>query len=149
MQTAKFGDRVRVQYIGLLAGGGQLANPRRRAVLEFTVGSDEVIPGINEGVVGMSEGQEKRLSLSPQQAYGEVRPKLIKEVARHRIPAHLELFVGKRLTVTGSSSGRRRHVQVVEIRPNSVVLDANHRLAGKAVEVELQLISLDTAGAEN
>jgi peptidylprolyl isomerase len=148
MQTAKQGDRVRVQYVGLSADGSKRTQPRRREVLEFTVGSNEVISGIDQGVIGMSEGQEKRLSLTPQQAYGEVRPKLIKEVARHRIPAHVELYVGKRLTVTGSESRRRRQVQVVEIRPNSVVLDANHRMAGKAVEVELQLISLDTAGSD-
>src|SRR5687768_15694210 len=140
MHQAKLGDRVRVQYLGLLANGKSLAHPRRREVLEFTVGSDEVIPGISHGVVGMSEGQEKRLSLSPQQAWGAVRTKLIKEIARERFPEHLELYVGKRLTVTGSSSKLRRRVKVVEIKDDSVILDANHRMAGKTVEVELQLI---------
>ena len=142
MNRAKLGDRVRVQYFGLLKDGTAADNFRGRQVLAFTVGGKEVIRGISFGVVGMVEGEQKRMTLQPKDAYGAVRRKLIKEIPRQRFPTHLDLCVGKRLTATGATSGRRRRVQVVEIKPDTVVVDGNHPLAGKVLEVEVQLVSL-------
>ena len=145
MKRVKLGDRVRVQYLGLLNDGTAAEKHRGRKVLEFTVGSKEVIPGISLGVVGMAKGEQKRLTLQPQDAYGAVRRKLIKEIPRQRFSTHLDLRVGKRLTSIGVTSGRRRRVQVVEIKPDTVVVDGNHPLAGKVLEVEVQLVSLHSS----
>ncbi len=144
MSKAKLGDRVRVQYLGLQKNCTGHGTPRKRQVLEFVVGSKEVMPGISIGVLGMAEGEEKRLTLQPKDAYGVVLRKLIKEVPRQRFPSNLDLHVGKRLTATGVVSGRKRRVQVVEVKPNSVVVDGNHPLAGEILEVEIQLLSLAT-----
>ena len=148
MNRAKLGDRVRVQYLGVREDGIATGHGRGRRVLEFTVGGTEVIRGVSLGVVGMAEGEQKRLTLQPKDAYGAVRPKLIKEVSRQRFPSRLELFVGKRLTATGVNSGRRRRIEVAELRPDTVIVDANHPLAGEVLEVELQLVSLDPSTAD-
>ena len=148
MNRAKLGDRVRVQYLGLLKDGTAAERHRRRQVLEFTVGSKEVIAGISLGVVGMAKGEQKRLTLEPKDAYGAVRRKLIREIPRQRFPTHLDLRVGKRLTSIGVNSGRRRRVQVVEIKRDTVVVDGNHPLAGKVLEVEFQLVSLASSSAD-
>ena len=148
MEIAKLGDRVRVQYVGLLKDGIPIKKRPGERVLDFTVGSKEVIPGISLGVVGMAEGQQKRLTLQPKDAYGTVRLKLIKEISRQRFPSHLDLCMGKRLTSVGVTSGRRRRVRVVEIKPDTVVVDGNHPLAGKVLEVAVQLVSLDSSSAD-
>lgn len=146
MTRAKLGDRVRVQYLELLQNGDATEKQRRRHVLHFTVGSKEVIPGISLGIVGMAEGEQKRLTLQAKDAYGAVRPRLIKDVPRQQFPTELRLFVGQRLTATGVVSRRRRQVHVVDIRPDKVTVDGNHPLAGKILEVELQLITLKPRG---
>lgn len=148
MNRAKLGDRVRVQYLGLLKDGTATGKQRGRQVLEFTVGSKEVIPGISQAVVGMAKGEEKRLTLQPADAYGAVHRKLIREIPRQRFPSHLDLCVGKRLTSIGVTSGRRRRVQIVEIKPDTVIVDGNHPLAGKVLEVEVQLVSLASSSAD-
>jgi peptidylprolyl isomerase len=142
MAIAKLGDRVRVQYLGLRTDGRGSGRPHRREVLEFTAGSKEVMPGISFGVVGMAEGEQKRLTLRPKDAYGVVKRKLIKEVPRQRFRSDLNLYAGRRLTATGVVSGRKRLVQVVEVKPDTVVVDGNHPLAGETLEVEIQLLSL-------
>jgi peptidylprolyl isomerase len=142
MSKVKLGDRVRVQYLGLPAGGQPVEKPRGREVLNFRAGSAQVMPGVSFGVVGMAVGEQKRLTLTAEQAFGLVDPKLIKEVPRQRFAPGLELYVGKRLLARGVKSGRRRHVKIVEVRPEAVVVDANHPLAGEVVEVELQLIAV-------
>jgi peptidylprolyl isomerase len=147
MVKAKLGDRVRIQYLELLEDGTATRRQRGRQVLQFIVGSKEVIPGISFGTVGMAEGEQKRLTLQPKDAYGAVRPKLIKEVPRQQFRSGLDLRVGQRLVAIGKDSGRRRRVQVLQIKPETVVVDGNHPLAGKVLEVEVQLVSLDPSSS--
>ncbi len=144
MDRAKTGDHVRVQYFAPPKRGATAKRPGR-TVLEFTVGSGEVIPGISLGVVGMAAGDKKRLVLRPEEGYGVVRRQLIREIPRERFPG-LELRVGKRLA-TVNGAGHRRQVKVVEIKPNSVIVDGNHPLAGKVLKLEIRLISLEQSPA--
>ena len=149
----KQGDQVRVKYTGLpkdvTAAAGRRRGPRPagKQLLEFVAGSDQVIRGISFGVVGMVRGEKKRLMLDPQDAFGAVRRELFKEVPLGSFPAKLKLSVGKRLTAVGVSTGRRRKVQVAEINAKTVVIDGNHPLAGKTVEVVVELISLARANS--
>lgn len=137
MEVAKAGDRVQVRcFLPQVPGKN-----RRGKLLEFTVGSDEVIPGISLGVVGMAEGEQKHLTLRPQDAYGVVRQNLIKKFPRQKFPQHLQLHAGKRLS-TIDTRGRTRRVTIVRVSEDSVVVDANHRLAGEALEVDIRLVSL-------
>ncbi len=152
MPSAKVGDRVCVQYARVkerpaVAGKPADRKPADPKTLEFTVGSREVMSGLSLGVVGMAQGEEKLLTLQPTEAYGPVKPGLIKEIPRHQFPKHLVLRVGKRLTALGGTSGRRRQVRVVEINPKSVLVDGNHLLAGKVVELQVRLISVDSTAA--
>lgn len=144
MDRAKTGDHVRVQYFAPPKRGATAKRPGR-TVLEFTVGSGEVIPGISLGVVGMAEGEKKQLVLQPQDAYGVVRRRLIKEIPRERFPG-LDLRVGKRLA-TVNAVGQRRRVKVLEIKRDSVVVDGNHPLAGKVLKMEILLVSLTQSSA--
>ena len=146
VNRAKPGDRVCVQYVRFLKDGTATQKRAGRQVLEFSVGSKAVIRGISLGVVGMAHGEEKRLTLEPKDAYGAICHQLIREVPRERFRTCLDLRVGKRLISHGVTSSRR--VRVVEIRETTVVVDGNHPLAGKVLEVELQLVSL-VASLEN
>lgn len=147
MTRAKLGDRVRVQYLTLKQDGNDIEFSRDRRLMEFTVGSDEVISGISFGVVGMAKGEKKRLKLQPKEAYGAVRNKLIKEVSRQRFPSAMNLHIGQRVIATGRTTGRRRSVEIVGLKPDTVVVDGNHPLAGKILDVEVQLISLSATAA--
>jgi len=142
MDPVKVGDRVSVQYARVRKQTSVAAKLPETKQLEFTVGSDAVMPGLSQGVMGMVAGEQKRLTLQPSDAYGPVQPGLIKEIPRAQFPKRLTLRVGKRLTALGGASGRRRRVRVVEIKPKSVLVDGNHPLAGKVVELEVTLISV-------
>ena len=142
---AKLGDHVRIEYSGQFKDEKAGLQRLGREVFEFTIGSSEVMPGINKGVVGMVEGERKQMTLRPQDAYGEFRPQLIQEIPRSRLPSDVVLKVGKRLTTIGVKSGRRRKVKIVELTSTTVVVDGNHPLAGKTVEVEFQLLVHDTS----
>ena len=149
MNTAKIGDRVRIQYSRLPQRAAASGVPHGQKMVEFTVGSKDVFPSLSLGVVGMAPGDRKQLTLQPQEAYGAVKPKLIRQIPRQRFPQHIALQVGKRLTAFVTSSGRRQRVRVVEIYPDSVTVDGNHPLAGKVIALEVNLISLDSSSNAN
>ena len=149
MNQAKLGDRVRVEYVRVRTGtNGKAPAPSPKA-LEFIVGSQEVMPGLSLGVTGMSPGEQKHFTLQPIDAFGPSKPGLVKEIPRHQFPKRMVLRVGKRLSALSTISGRRRKVRVVEIKRQSIVVDGNHPLAGKVVELDVTLISVDSSANTN
>jgi len=149
MHTAKLGDRVRVEYARAPETNAAQDKPHARKACEFTVGGKQVFPSLSLGVVGMAPGDQKMLTLKPHEAYGPVQPKLIRKIPRKRFPQHIALQVGKRLTAFVAASGRRQRVRVVAVNSESVTVDGNHPLAGRIVELEVSLISVDSSSNAN
>ena len=71
-KTAKAGDNVSVQYVGVnFSNGAEFdASWNRGQPFEFTLGAGGVIPGWDQGVVGMKEGGRRKLTIPPDLAYG-------------------------------------------------------------------------------
>jgi peptidylprolyl isomerase len=66
------GDSVVVNYVGTLQDGTEFDNSKKRGQpFEFKVGGGMVIPGWEQGLVGMKEGGERVLVIPPELAYGE------------------------------------------------------------------------------
>ncbi|MBL8957335.1 MAG: FKBP-type peptidyl-prolyl cis-trans isomerase [Myxococcaceae bacterium] len=72
---AKSGDKVTVHYVGTLAdGGAQFDSTRDRdQPFQFWVGERQVIEGWDEGILGMREGELRRLTVPPKLGYGSER----------------------------------------------------------------------------
>ena len=145
---AKLGDRVQVRYVGSLQDGTSTRQLQSRQVLEFRVGSKKVMPGVSLGVVGMAAGESKRVTLKPEEAYGAIRNELIREIPRRRFPSTINLEIGKWLANGRRESGHRRRFQIVDIKASTVVVDGNHPFAGKVLDVEMQVISLEAQNAD-
>ena len=85
MNEAKLGDRVRIEYSRVPKPGAMIAAPRQPKVLEFTVGSGDIIPSVSLGVVGMVQGDHKRLAFQPETENGIVPAGLGKQTPhQHR-----------------------------------------------------------------
>jgi peptidylprolyl isomerase len=142
MQQAKSGDTVHVHYKGSLEDGTVFDTSDGGQPLQFTIGSGDVIPGFEEAIVGMAQGDQKRQSIPADQAYGSRREELVFQVEREQLPPNSEVSVGDYLRI-GFPDGRTAAVQVAEIGEASVTLDANHPLAGKTLVFDLTLVDID------
>ena len=78
------GSKVKVHYTGKLEDNNVFDSSMEREPLEFTVGQGQLIPGFEQGVMGMTTGDKKTIEIEPEQAYGPVREDLINEARKHR-----------------------------------------------------------------
>jgi FKBP-type peptidyl-prolyl cis-trans isomerase SlyD len=114
-----------------------------REPFTFTQGSHRIIPGLEKALDGMRAGDEKKVTVAPAEAYGEVNPAAVTEVPRDRLPEG-SLEVGMQLVAQGQ---RGRHiVRIKEIKENTVVLDLNHPLAGKTLHFDVKVVDVDGPG---
>ena len=135
------GDTVLFHYTGSLKDGTVFDSSSGRDPLRVTLGSGQVIRGVDEALVGMTPGQEKSVTIVADQAYGQRRAELLLEVQREAIPPEVDLEVGKQLEGR-DTAGQRLRLTVVEVADDTVTLDANHPLAGQDLQFELQLVQI-------
>jgi len=134
-RVAKAGDKVSVHYTGTLDDGTQFDSSKGKAPLQFTVGKGDVIAGFDLAVTGLKVGQSKKVHIEPKDAYGERSDQYIITVPAAEAPQGLT--VGQKVQLGG------RPATVTKIGPEGVTVDANHELAGKALNFEVQLVSFD------
>ncbi len=142
MSQVNQGDVVRVHYTGRLEDGTEFDNSRNRDPLEFVAGAGTVIQGVSQGVIGMSEGESKTVTVPPEEAYGERNPALEQEVARTDLPE--SVHEGAQLRAV--QGDREIPVWVRKLDDDSAVIDANHPLAGKTLVFDLELVEVGAGG---
>jgi peptidylprolyl isomerase len=140
MARAKRGDTVRVHYTGTLDNGEQFDSSRGMDPLTFTLGEGAVIQGFDDAVDGMSVGESKKVTIPAAEAYGTRRDELTLRIPRSELPTDLELEVGSQLRM--EQGAESVVVTVRDMDEGSVMLDANHPLAGEALIFELELVEI-------
>ena len=154
MVRAQAGSKVKVHYTGRLADGevfdssldpsgdpsgdpSEIGEP-----LAFVIGSGQMIPAFEQGVVGMEPGESKTVNIPAAQAYGRHHPQAMVEVERSEFPPDMPLEVGS--VVQGNApNGEQVPFTVVEVTDILVTLDRNHPLAGMDLTFEIKLLQVD------
>lgn len=142
MQKAKRGDKVNVHYRGTLDDGTEFDSSHGSDPIQFTIGAGDVIPGFEDAVTGMAEGESKTERFPPERAYGARKKDLVFTIPRNQLPQGTEISVGDSLQI-GFADGGSAAVQVTALNAKQVTLDANHPLAGKPLTFELTLVSIE------
>lgn len=142
MQQAKSGDRVKVHYHGKLRNGETFDSSQGREPLEFTVGSGQVIKGFDEGVKGMEVGEKKTVEIPADDAYGQKDQQNVIEFPKDQFPPDMKPEVGMQLMLS-NGAGQNFNVTVVEVKDDTVVLDANHPLAGQDLIFDIELVGIE------
>lgn len=141
MAEAKEGSTVKVHYTGKLEDGTVFDSSEGRDPIEFTVGAGQIIPGFENGVTGMKPGDKKTVEVTADDAYGPRNEQMIQEFQKSELPPDLELEEGMQLQAQGPNN-QPLLLTVAEVRDESVLLDANHPLAGKDLTFEIELLEV-------
>ena len=140
MAVARKGDTVRVHYTGSLEDGRVFDSSDGRDPLEFTLGAGQVIGGFDAAVTGMEIGEQRRVTIPANDAYGTRSDENVVKVDRAQLPPNIDPSPGQQLQM--SQAGQTFHVTVAEVSDETVVLDANHPLAGEDLTFDLTLVEI-------
>ncbi len=138
-EQAQKGDTVRVHYTGRLADGQVFDSSEGGEPLEFKLGTGQVIPGFEEAVIGMRVGEEKRVEIDPEDAYGPRRDGLVTSLSREVARFPEEPKVGDSFLLP-LQDGTQHPVTVTEVTDTHVTIDGNHPLAGQKLIFDVELI---------
>ena len=141
MSHAKAGDTVQFHYVGTLNDGSVFDSSEGRDPLSITVGAGQIIPGLDSAIEGMEVGEQKTVTIVSDEAYGPYQPEARQAVPREQIPDHVPLDPGTMLQMQ-TPDGRAMPVTVAEADESTVVLDANHPLAGKDLTFAVEVVAI-------
>jgi len=138
--VVKKGDEIRVEYEGSLESGEVFdASSRHGEALKFKAGEGVVVKGFDEAVIGMDVGEEKTVTLKPEDAYGEPNEMMVQKVPKDKFPAEgkVGMMVGVPLP-----NGQRIPARIVAMDDKEVTLDMNHLLAGKTLIFKIKVLEI-------
>lgn len=134
-QTAATGDNVSVEYTGSYLNGTVFDSSVGGAPLNFTIGENQVIPGFENAVIGMTVNETKTVTVPVSEAYGEHDDSLVFYVNSTDLPSDTtvgQVFVQNNVWF-----------RVVAVNDTTVTLDANPALAGQDLMFTIRLLSIE------
>ena len=170
MPQAKSGDRVKVHYTGTLEDGsifdtsegsrgqrsdndvagecGCGSNPGSGCgghdgePMEFVIGEGTLIPKFEAAVIGLEPGQNVKVTIPADEAYGQRAEEMVAVIERSEIPAEINPETGQQMEVI-LQDGTPMPVLVTEVTETAITLDANHPLAGYDLTFDIRLLEIN------
>ena len=133
------GKRVKIDYT-LYVGGEVFDTSKGGEPLEYVHGSGQIIPGLENSLTGLKPGDEKKIHVGPDDAYGPIHLQAIIQVPREQIQEG-NVEVGMILSAK-NANGQTMQGVVTEVTENSVTVDFNHPLAGKELYFEITIVEV-------
>lgn len=142
MRKAQNGDRVLVHFSAFLDDGTQFATTTDEDPMELTIGERKLINCFEQSVVGMAEGERKKISVEPEDAMGEHLPERVIKIPLVEVPEQYEeIKVGSRVEIEGEHGTPKAGI-VKKLSDQEVTVDTNHPLAGKTLSFDIELIKI-------
>lgn len=109
--------------------------------VEFLIGGDDLLAKIDAALQGKVAGDELKLHLEPEDAFGDYNDQLLFLEPRNLFPAEIEVGMAFEGLPPGGNPAAPAELLyfVSEIYPEHVVMDANHPLAGIAIRIQLKV----------
>ena len=117
------------------------------APLAYLQGAGNIIVGLEKALEGKQVGDQVKVAIEPEDAYGEYSAELVTTLSRAMFEGVDELEVGMQFHASGPDGG----MQIVTIRDvegDDVIVDGNHPLAGQRLNFEVKIVEVREASDE-
>ena len=144
MRKVQQGDHVIIEFESMLEDGEIVESSSDSGPMEYEVGTGIMPPGFENALIGMGEGDEKSIILSPDEAFGHKDDRLLHTVKRSVFGENIQPKPGMVLGMTLQKEGKSQKIPalVAGVHGEDVILDFNHPLAGKTINYKLTLKSI-------
>ena len=141
MKKAGDGNIVKVHYTGTTDDGAIFDSSENRDPLEFTLGKGQLLKKFEAGVIGLAVGESVKVHIPAKDGYGILNENLITKVPSSHLPGDLIPELGMKLQ-TQTTDGQPMTVTIVKIEEKNITVDANHELAGKDLNFDIELVEI-------
>jgi len=134
------GNKIKVDYTGSFEDGEVFDSSEKHGqALDFVAGAGMVVKGFDDAVIGMDVGEEKEVTLKPEDAYGMPDERAIQKVPKENFPAEAKegMMIGVPLP-----NGQQIPAKIAKIGEKEVTLDMNHPMAGKTLVFKIKVIEV-------
>lgn len=126
--------------------GEVLDSSRGGDPLFYLEGSGQIIPGLERQLADLQVGDERKITVAAADAYGDVNPELVAKVKRTQFPAGADLTVGQQFTTEAHEQAPV--FTIVDVDAEHVTVDANHPMAGRDLDFEVEIVAVRDATAD-
>jgi FKBP-type peptidyl-prolyl cis-trans isomerase 2 len=141
MISAQPGDTVKIDFVGMLDDGTVFAKTVDKYPLQFTIGGNEVILGLEKAVIGMSPAETKTTRIPPEEAFGPARKEMNIIVDRGGRLQEKSMRTGDAVAIR-LESGDSLVATLVSVSESTLILDPNHPLAGKYLTFTIRMLEI-------
>ena len=134
------GLAVTVHYRLTLPGGTVVDDSFDDEPMRYVHGSESILPGLERGLLGLTVGEERDIVVEPGDGYGEIDPAAEREVPKSDLPSDFEIEPGAALQARGE--GGVVQLWIKSVADDSVVLTANHPLAGEVLTFHVRVVDV-------
>ncbi len=138
---------VRIDYTLRNKGGEILDSSDGGEPLVYIHGASQIVPGLERELTGLAAGDAKDVVVQPEDGYGVPDPQGIFGIPRTAFPPEATIEVGQAF-VGEDDEGQAVPVRVIEVREDSIVVDANHPLAGETLYFHVDIRDVRDATLE-
>jgi len=135
------GTYVTMEYEAFLESGTKVLGSNDNSPLVFRFGSGDVLPRVEEEIIGLDPGAEREFRLPPEEAFGEFDESRVLRVPLEEFPKGKELRRGTLLELE-VSPGKKGLCFVGDIQDDHFVLDFNHPLAGRTLRYRVKILEV-------
>lgn len=137
---------VSIHYTLTNDQGEVLDSSADRAPLSYLEGAQNIIPGLEKALITLEAGDSLKVSIDPQDAYGERYDHLIQQVPLEAFEGVDEVLPG--MQFHAETPAGIQIVRVIDVAGGLVTVDANHPLAGERLHFDVEIVEIRDATDE-
>lgn len=129
---------ISIHYTLKNSAGGLLDTSEGGDPLVYLHGADNIVPGLERALTGLSVGDQVAVAVSPEDGYGPLQDIPPKTIDRDILPPEMPLLIGMQLGIEGPD-GHPVPIWIKAVDEDHVVLDFNHPLAGETLHFDVTI----------
>jgi FKBP-type peptidyl-prolyl cis-trans isomerase SlyD len=138
---------VAIDYTLTLEGGQKIDKSPEGQPLGFIAGTGQIIPGLEKALMGKIAGENAKVVVEPEDAYGPVKDDLFQDIPKSQFPSDVEIKPGMAFEAQGPQGPFM--ISVAKINENeTITVDLNHPMAGKQLHFDVNVVEVREPTAE-
>lgn len=138
---------VSIHYTLTNEQGEKLDSSEGQDPLRYLHGASNIIPGLENALVGKTAGDKVSVTVQPEDAYGEINPEMIQIVPREAFEGIDDIQPGMQFQASGPN-GQTQVVTIKAVGEEGVTVDGNHPLAGQVLNFDVTVEEVRDATEE-